>query len=779
MTHSMVIVGAGIGGLALALLLARAGRSSQVIEARHDPSLGDSRRSINLALSERGRRTLDEIGLTPRLAPHLIAMYGRTRHDVNGGVARFAYDLAGARALHSLRRDALMTRLLDAARDNPRIDLRLGETVATIDLDARRLVCRSRSGRRTLGYDLLIGADGAGSHVAAAIDDQRGDPAPRQALDHGYKEVTLSARDAWRLGLELNALHVWPREDYMAIALPCSDGRFAATLFLPHRARAGVPGFDALARRSDTEAFLAAAFPDIAREAPHVAADLHEAPAAPILCRLARHWTDRAGHALVIGDAAHAMAPFLGQGMNCALEDCRLLAALLADAAPADAPAALARFAIDRRPDAAAICRLSADNYGEMRRGIAAPAFARRRALEGRLQTALPDRFVPRYAMIAFTTLPYATLADRADRQEALIDDHLARHPDDAQGAADDGTTGAPLTRALHDALAPLPPAALAPPAAAPITNQPPTLSRAAGPSYTDYLALDTILAAQRPLTDEPTEVAFITLHQAIEMMFALVIRELALLTGPTPPPAHRWPDRLDNATALFQMSTRHFALIKRLVPRPAFHRFRDALTPASGLQSLQFRQIEFMCAKACDLAAPSVTGDATKPALDPTNHLTGAPNGDPNGDPAGNRAIGATAHAAVRGCYWHRATQGSDTLAAFDTQHGPMLAEFATRYAERNLSWRYDRLDPAERRHVAGALGRFDRQVNQAWRKAHLALVRAFLSDPASGPTPHASRPDAGSPVPSTAGLDWDRYLTEHAQGLRFFPQVPHATAA
>ena len=429
----VAIVGGGPVGALLAILLARQGRAVELYERRADPrgALQERGRSINLSLSARGLQALERAGVRARIEPQLMAMPGRLLHEAGGTTRYLRYSQYAHEVHYSISRALLNRLLIEAAADTAGVGLHFGWTCVDADPASGRLRLQAAAGadEREVTASAIIGADGAGSAVRAALERRALCQASEAPLEHDYKEIAIAALDG-RPQLRSDALHVWPRGGCMLIALPNADGSFTATLFLP---RSGAAGFAALGDAAAVAAFFAREFPDVPPRVPDLAAQFAAHPQgrlATLHC-----WPWHAGRALLVGDAAHAIVPFHGQGLNCGFEDCVQLAGLARDTA--DLPACFAAFERARLPNADAIARMAIENYQEMRDTVRDPRFAERKALAERLEREYPGRFIPRYSMVMFhAEIPYAEALRRGALQERLLDALLASGRSDPPDAA-------------------------------------------------------------------------------------------------------------------------------------------------------------------------------------------------------------------------------------------------------------------------------------------------------------------------------------------------------
>jgi len=429
MEKKITLIGAGLVGALLGTLLAQRGFAVELFERRPDPRkhgfLGG--RSINLALAERGWRGLRLAGLTETLRPLAVMMRGRMVHDLDGNTNLQRYGRDDSEVIWSINRGALNIALLDAAEAaGARIhfDRRL-ESVDWAESAAAPSILhfRNDAGDAAFSHSALcvIGADGAGSALRAAMGKCSDLGERFEPLDHAYKELEIPAQRGGGFAMEPNALHIWPRGNYMCIALPNAEGSFTVTLFLPNE---GDPSFARVHTGTQAHALFARDFADALALIPDLEADFTSNPTGLLGTLYLDRW-HLDGRALLVGDAAHAIVPFHGQGMNCGFEDAVELTQLLEDSAgPFDGASlsqVFAEFERRRKPNADAIAAMALENYIEMRDRVDDADFLLMRALERALAARHPGRFVPRYWMVTFSRLPYATAFERGNIQAQIL----------------------------------------------------------------------------------------------------------------------------------------------------------------------------------------------------------------------------------------------------------------------------------------------------------------------------------------------------------------------
>jgi kynurenine 3-monooxygenase len=415
----IAVVGGGPSGSLLAILLARRGLDPVVVE-RSAPFADGARggRSINLALAARGIAALRRAGIEAEVDELMIPMRGRMVHEVDGRQRFLAYGQRATEQIYSVSRAALNALLYELARRHG-VEYRFETPCVGVDGDGTPLV-EHRGARRRLAADVFFAADGAGSEVRRSLVAARAIEAREELLDHGYKELTLAPAQDGGFALEPHALHIWPRGGFMLIGLPNPDHTFTATLFLPH---AGDPSFASVGP-TQVAPFFRREFADAVPLIPGLVSDYASHPVGHLGTVHCRPWSF-ANRVLLVGDAAHAIVPFHGQGMNAAFEDCIVLDELIGahrSSAGYDWPTIFAAFEAVRAPNARAIAEMALENYREMRDEVRDPKFELRAQLSFELERRFPGTFIPRYSMVMFhPEIPYAEAQRRGTIQARIL----------------------------------------------------------------------------------------------------------------------------------------------------------------------------------------------------------------------------------------------------------------------------------------------------------------------------------------------------------------------
>jgi kynurenine 3-monooxygenase len=417
--QTITLIGAGLNGPLLAIGLVQRGFRVEIYERRADMrrvrlSAG---RSINLALSTRGIHALTQAGLWDRMRKIVIPMKGRVMHSPASELTFQPYGKDESEVIHSISRAELNIALIDAA-EALGVDIVFQQRCVGIDLKtgALQLFDEQTREKRTKQSQVVIGCDGSSSAIRSEMLKLNRLNFMQEYLDYGYKELTIPADLDGRHVLEKNALHIWPRGNYMLIALPNVDGSFACILFLPFE---GTDGFARLNTQSDVAEVFRSRFPDAIPLMPELTDNFFANPTGTMVTIKCSPWHVE-GRTLLLGDAAHAIVPFFGQGINCGFEDCTSLLSLL-DRHGEDWTRVFAEFEKDRKPNTDAIADLALENFVEMRDHVADARFLFRKKIELALEARYPNLFVPKYAMVTFHRIPYAIALHRGRVQDRIL----------------------------------------------------------------------------------------------------------------------------------------------------------------------------------------------------------------------------------------------------------------------------------------------------------------------------------------------------------------------
>ena len=418
-TPSFNLIGAGLAGSLMALYLARKGYQVHVFERRPDMRLGPTEggRSINLALSARGMHALRETGLLDEIMTLALPMYGRMMHDIEGGLTYQPYSHDPKECIYSVSRAELNIRLMNHSEAHERVQFFFDHRCEDVDLETGAIRLRHlptgaevwAPGRHT------IATDGAFSAVRYAMQKTPRFNFSQEYLDHGYKELTIPPTAEGGFALDPKALHIWPRGQYMMIALPNPDRTFTCTLFFPFE---GPVSFAALDTELKVVTFFAQQFPDAVPLMPTLLEDYFHNPTGSLVTIRCAPWIlgDRIA---LLGDAAHAIVPFFGQGMNAAFEDCTALSDCIDQYAP-DWGQVFQQYQQQRKANSDAIATMALENYIEMRDKVADEEFLFRKAVEHHLEAHL-DSYRSRYELVSFTRVPYAEALRRGQENQRIL----------------------------------------------------------------------------------------------------------------------------------------------------------------------------------------------------------------------------------------------------------------------------------------------------------------------------------------------------------------------
>ena len=418
MKKEIVIAGAGLVGSLLSINLSRRGYSVTMFERRGDmrKEKVEAGRSINLALSDRGINALKEVGIADEILGISIPMHGRHIHNSDGTQAFQPYGKEG-QFINSVSRRDLNCKLMDLEEQNG-VTIQFNNRLTGINWEKQELNLETNSEPQITKFDLLFGADGAysSSRLSHMLQHTKFEY-NQYYIDCGYKELSIPAGKNGSFLLEKNALHIWPRKDYMLIALPNTDGSFTGTLFFPFE---GGESFEQLTTEEAVNDFFITTFPDVVPLIPDLTRQFFDHPASSLVTVKCFPWV-REDHFCLIGDAAHAIVPFFGQGMNAGFEDCSVLNNLMKKHGD-DWDKILHAFQELRKPDADAIADMAINNFTEMRAKTADPKFLLQKKIERKLHDNYPDKWIPAYSQVTFSPhIRYSEALKNSMQQESIM----------------------------------------------------------------------------------------------------------------------------------------------------------------------------------------------------------------------------------------------------------------------------------------------------------------------------------------------------------------------
>jgi kynurenine 3-monooxygenase len=428
MNKQVTIIGAGLVGSLLAVYLRRQGYRVSIYERRGDmrKSRAYAGRSINLALSDRGIRALEEVGLMDEIRKIAIPMHGRHMHNKDGSEIYQSYGKEG-QFINSVSRGELNFSLMDMAEQEG-AEIHFNHRCDQIDWNNKIVHFTNTEINQVVSttQDLIFGSDGAfaASRLTNQLQSDRFQY-EQHYIDFGYKELSIPASADGGFQIEKNRLHIWPRGNYMMIALPNPDGSFTCTLFFPFE---GDPSFATLDSPEKARQFFNEIFPDASAMMPHLEEEFSQNPTSSLVTVRCKPWT-RDGHFALIGDAAHAIVPFFGQGMNCGFEDCFVLNGLI-NQFNHDWSKILSEYERLRKPDGDAIATLALNNFIEMRDKVADPVFLLQKKIEARFSAKYPAMWTPAYSLVTFSPEVRYSEALRRGLEQQVIMDKVMMMPD-------------------------------------------------------------------------------------------------------------------------------------------------------------------------------------------------------------------------------------------------------------------------------------------------------------------------------------------------------------
>lgn len=425
----IIIVGGGLVGSLLAMFLARRNFRSLVLEKRPDmrKEAISAGRSINLAISTRGIRALKDVGLEDDILAQAVPMRGRMIHPIQGDLVFQPYGKDDSEFINSISRGDLNKALMTFAEETGLVEFQFNQRVDGMDFDAGRL--KVHDARTGSDYELVakvvLGTDGSASAIRNDMEKRPGFSNNGSLLEYGYKELVILPGDQGKYKMEKNALHIWPRKTYMLIALPNFEGSYTCTLFLPY---SGQPSFEMLKTTQLARRFFEEQFPDALSLIDNFDETWVTNPVGEMWTVKSAPWYV-GGKALIMGDAAHGIVPFFGQGMNCGFEDCTVLGECLdqvlrgrdGDVEAVPWEQLFAQFFQLRKENTDSIADMAVENFVEMRDKVGDPRFLLEKSVEKILQKEFPGEYISRYALVTFSSVPYKLALDAGEIEQEIL----------------------------------------------------------------------------------------------------------------------------------------------------------------------------------------------------------------------------------------------------------------------------------------------------------------------------------------------------------------------
>lgn len=413
--EKIAVVGAGLAGSLISVFLARRGFKVDVFERRSDmrniqQSAG---RSINLALSTRGIKALKKAGVAEKILKHALPMHGRMMHEVNGELKYQPYGKDG-QYINSISRRLLNVELMNLAEDFENVSMYFEHKCLNVDFENTQLTFQTNMGKKTESYSSIIGSDGAFSALRMAMQTSGRFNFSQDYLPHGYKELNIPPKSG-QAQMDINSLHIWPRGEFMLIALPNPDNTFTCTLFLPFE---GVDGFDNLKGDDEVIRFFQKYFSDARDLMPNLLDEFKSNPTSNLVTVRCYPWVKE--KVALMGDASHAIVPFYGQGMNSSFEDCVILDDMMEKYLP-NWDKVFDAYQEERKPNADAIADLALQNFIEMRDLVGDKDFLYQKKIEHRLCSLYPEQFKSQYELVTFSNQPYHEALNKGQHNTELV----------------------------------------------------------------------------------------------------------------------------------------------------------------------------------------------------------------------------------------------------------------------------------------------------------------------------------------------------------------------
>lgn len=415
------IVGAGLVGSLWAAYLTKAGYHVQLFDARNDLRTTDisAGKSINLALSNRGWKALKNVGVADEVQKIAIPMYGRTMHDVNGKLTFQAYGKED-QAIFSTSRAKLNCILMDFAEKTQNASIKFNHECVDFNIEKQTLTFKNHADGSLVKHqsDLIFGCDGAFSAIRYfGLQRTNRFNFEQMFIQDGYREILLPANEDGTHKLAKNTLHIWPRGKFMLIALPNEDGSYTCTLFMPYEGDKNA--FDKLNSKEEVASFFKTTFPDFYELMPQIGEEWGTHPLSSLSIMRSHRYHHK--NTVIMGDAAHATVPFYGQGMNAGFEDCTVMFDLM-QKHQENWTLIFEEFSKQRVDDGIALQDLSMYNYLVMRDYVADPLFLLRKKIEAKFSSLYPDKWMPLYSQVTFSSIPYSEAMQAGEQQNSIMD---------------------------------------------------------------------------------------------------------------------------------------------------------------------------------------------------------------------------------------------------------------------------------------------------------------------------------------------------------------------